>query len=259
MKQIIYQIDAFTDRVFGGNPAAVCPLEEWLDDDVLRKIAAENNLSETAFFVKRDGDIELRWFTPKMEVELCGHATLATAYVIFTYDDYDEPEIKFSTKSGILKVTQKDGHLSMNFPARPPESAEDNPKLIEGLGAKPMDVLKSRDYLVVYDDQQTIIDLKPDFSLLKALDCLGIIVTAPGKTCDFVSRFFAPGAGIDEDPVTGSSHCTLIPYWANQLDKPMLYAKQISARGGELFCEYQDERVEIAGDAVTYLIGEINI
>jgi PhzF family phenazine biosynthesis protein len=260
MKIPIYQVDAFTDRLFGGNPAAVCPLDSWPADELMQKIAAENNLSETAFFVKEKNGYGLRWFTPLMEVDLCGHATLATGHVIFHVLGYKDQEVKFSTKSGQLIVAREDDMLRLDFPANPARPVETPPRLVDGLGKEPERVLKSkRDFLVVYPHEEDILALKPNFDILKKLECLCVIVTAAGKSCDFVSRCFAPIAGINEDPVTGSAHTTLVPYWACKLDKASLHAMQLSNRRGELFCEYLGEWVQIKGRAVLYLKGEIDV
>jgi PhzF family phenazine biosynthesis protein len=259
MKIPLYQIDAFTSTLFHGNPAAVCPLEAWLQTEQMQAIAAENNLSETAFFVPRADHYELRWFTPKIEIDLAGHPTLATAYVIFQYLRPTLTKINFSTKSGMLTVTRDGSLLTMDFPARPGSPCAIPDDLVQGLGAAPQEVLLARDYLVVYDSEEFVRTLCPDFDRLSKLDCLGIIVTAPGKDADFISRFFAPKAGILEDPVTGSAHCTLVPYWSEKLHKKHLHALQVSERGGELFCENLGERVKIAGYAVTYLEGWIHL
>ncbi len=259
MKIPLYQIDAFTDGVFKGNPAAVCPLKEWLDKDTMLNIAAENNLSETAFFVSNGDSFELKWFTPKIEIDLCGHATLATAYVIFNYLKPDLNVVKFMTNSGELIVNRNENFLIMNLPSSKPEPAKTPPQLIDGLKATPIEVLRSRDYLAIFSSEDVIRSIKPDFGILKGLDCLGIIISAIGDNADFVSRFFAPGAGINEDPVTGSAHATLIPYWSNKLGKKALHAFQISERQGEIFCKDLGDRVEISGQAITYLIGEIEI
>jgi PhzF family phenazine biosynthesis protein len=259
MKIPLYQIDAFTERLFGGNPAAVCPLPEWPDDMLMQSIAAENNLSETAFFVPEEDGFRLRWFTPKMEVDLCGHATLASAYVIFTYLGFDGDAIRFETQSGTLTVRRQGDLLSMDFPAWMPEATETSQALVEGLGMRPVQALKSRDYLAVFESEREIADIQPNFDALAELDCLGIIITAPGERVDFVSRFFAPRAGIPEDPVTGSAHSTLTPYWAKRLGKDSLHALQLSQRGGELWCEQHGERVSIAGKAVPYAIGAIQL
>ncbi len=255
----IYQIDAFASEPFKGNSAAVCPLEEWLSDDVMQNIAMENNLAETAFFVKNGESYDLRWFTPVMEVDLCGHATLASAFVIYEYLTPDTQRVRFRTKSGLLEVKKEKDLLAMFFPVRPPESCTPEENLFKAFNRQPDTVLKSRDYFLVYHSEETIRSLDPDMELLSTLDCLGTIVTAPGDASDFVSRFFAPGAGIPEDPVTGSAHCTLIPYWAEVLGKKMLHAFQVSKRGGELFCEDMGDRVKISGKAVTFLTGTITI
>ncbi|WP_420440347.1 PhzF family phenazine biosynthesis protein [Candidatus Palauibacter sp.] len=263
MKIPLYQLDAFSDRPFEGNPAAVCPLETWLDDDVMQQIAAENNLSETAFFVRagEEGGFGLRWFTPVSEVDLCGHATLASAWVILQRLAPDRESVRFATRSGELIVERGEGDfLVMDFPARPAMSRDAPRALVEGLGAEPADVLASdRDYLVLLDAEDDVRRLKPDFTRLRGLDRLGIIVSAPGVSADFVSRFFAPSVGVPEDPVTGSAHCTLAPYWAERLGRgeAPLEARQISARGGTLVCRHLGDRVTIAGRAALYLTGEI--
>lgn len=259
MKLPYYELSAFTENPFGGNPAGVCPLEKWLPDSTLRKIAANNNLAETAFTVARGDDFELRWFTPAVEVDLCGHATLAVARVFFSERDFATDAIRFHSKSGVLTVTRAGDILALNFPSRPATACNVPAELIRGLGAKPKEVLKARDYLAVFESEGDVRALKPDFAELAKLDCLGIIASAPGEDCDFVSRFFAPAAGINEDPATGSSHCTLIPYWAKRLGKTKLLGRQISARGGEFFCQLAGERVHIGGKAVIYLRGEIKI
>lgn len=255
----IFQVDAFTDKLFGGNPAAVCPLNEWLPAPTLQKIAAENNLAETAFFIPKGNDFELRWFTPESEVDLCGHATLASAHVIFTQLNYESSIIHFHTlKAGTLTVSKDNDLYTLNFPSRPPKACEAPEGLIEALGGiKPLEILRSRDYVIVYENEDIIKSLKPDFAKLKQIESLGFVVTALGLNSDFVSRFFAPAVGIDEDPVTGSAHCNLIPYWAFRLGKDKLHACQISARKGELWCELKGDRVLMSGKAVTYLKGEI--
>jgi len=255
----LYQIDAFTNHVFGGNPAAVCPLNEWIDDGLMQRIAEENNLSETAFFVKRGTQYDIRWFTPKIEIELAGHPTLAAAYVIFNYCNHSTGKISFSSKSGELTVTQDGDLIRMNFPAMEPVKAGENDLLNRALGKQPAELYKTRDYLAVYNTQDEILSIDPDFGLLKQLDCLGVIVSAPGDGADFVSRCFAPAVGINEDPVTGSAHSTLIPFWAQRLKKDTLHAYQLSTRGGELFCRNLGDRVEISGRAVPYLKGTISI
>jgi PhzF family phenazine biosynthesis protein len=254
-----YQVDAFASRVFTGNPAGVCLLSDWLPDDVLQAIAAENNLAETAFVVQRAGRYDLRWCTPTMEVDLCGHATLAPAHVIFEHLGYRGDVIRFDTRSGELTVTREGDLFILDFPSRPATPCEPPPQLALGLGSAPQFTAKARDYLAVFATEQEIADLKPDMAALAQLDSLGIIATAPGTNCDFVSRFFAPQAGIPEDPVTGSAHSTLIPYWSQRLKKPKLRARQISARGGELFCEDRGQRVGIGGRAVTYSTGFIRL
>jgi PhzF family phenazine biosynthesis protein len=252
----IYHVDAFTSKLFGGNPAAVCPLDKWLPDDVMQRLAAENNLSETAFFVKESEGFHLRWFTPEYEIDLCGHATLATAYVIFNQLNHNSDEIKFSSKSGILEVSRKGNLIELNFPSRMPEPCHAPDALLKGINLPPLKVLKSRDYFLVYEDESLIPQIIPDFNYLNQLDVVGVIVTAPSKEVDFVSRFFVPNSVIGEDPVTGSAHCNLIPYWAKELNKTTLTAKQLSAREGQLFCENKGERVTMAGEAVLYSKGE---
>jgi PhzF family phenazine biosynthesis protein len=255
----IYQADAFTDKLFGGNPAAICPLTEWLPDDTMQQIAKENNLAETAFFVKNDNGYLLRWFTPEYEIDLCGHATLASAHILFTELAYKGDTIHFDTiKAGTLIVKRYGDKYTMDFPCRQPIPIETPNGLVEALGGpEPTAILRSRDYFVVYDTEEEITDLSPDMFALSKMDTVGIIVTAPGKNSDFVSRFFAPGAGIPEDPVTGSAHCNLIPYWAKIFGKDKLHAYQLSARKGELWCELKGDRVLMSGKAVTYLRGEI--
>lgn len=259
MKIPFYQVDAFSRKIFGGNPAAICILQSWPDDNTLQSIAAENNLSETAFLVQSSkGKYALRWFTPTVEIDLCGHATLASAFVIFSFIDNSLSSVDFQTASGLLSVTKSGELLSMDFPARKPEPTEKSPIISQAFGAEPLDVLKSRDLLVVFKDESTVRDMNPDFDKLKQIrDVFAVIVTAPGEKSDFVSRFFAPNAGIPEDPVTGSAHCTLIPYWAERLNKNQLHAFQLSKRGGELFCENAGDRVRILGNAVLYAEGNL--
>jgi predicted PhzF superfamily epimerase YddE/YHI9 len=254
MKIPIYQVDAFADAVFQGNPAAVCPLETWPEESLMQSIAAENNLSETAFLVPRDEHYELRWFTPKSEVDLCGHATLAAAFVVFHFLDIHLSQVDFKTPGDWVTVRRDGSLLPMDF--TPCEVPDD---LVRGLGAAPVEVLKSRDYLAVFPSEEAVRSLTPDLTLLERLDALGVIVTAPGKSADFVSRFFAPREGIPEDPVTGSAHCTLIPYWAAKLGKKDFRALQVSERGGVLTCEDLGERVRIAGEAVMYMEGIIAV
>lgn len=260
MNLTIYQVDAFTSEVFRGNPAAIIPLESWLETELMQKIAVENNLSETAFFVKKDDVYEIRWFTPTYEIDLCGHATLASAFVIFEILKLETEIVNFhSHKSGILTVEKKEDLLVLDFPSRPVSSAEIPEVLIEAIGKMPKEVLKARDYFLVYETEQEVLEIKPNFSKLLEIDAHGFIVTAKGENSDFVSRFFAPEVGVFEDPVTGSAHCNLIPFWAERLGKTELFAKQISARGGELFCELVGDRVKIGGNAVLYLKGEIYV
>ncbi|HVZ25251.1 MAG TPA: PhzF family phenazine biosynthesis protein [Sediminibacterium sp.] len=253
----IYIVDAFTHRLFGGNPAAVCPLEKWLPDDIMQKLANENNLSETAFFVQRpDGSFDLRWFTPELEIDLAGHPTLATAHIIFSEMGYQAETIRFHTRSGELQVRQNEGLLQMNFPARMPVACEAPEALLKGFNLPPAEILRSRDYFLVYHTQQEVEQAVADFNWLNQVETLGIIITAPGIESDFVSRFFVPNSVIGEDPVTGSAHATLIPYWASQLQKNQLKALQISRRKGELWCGLENDRVTIAGNAVLYMKGQ---
>lgn len=258
----IYQVDAFTNELFRGNPAAIIPLKNWLTDIEMQKIAAENNLAETAFFVAKEDDFELRWFTPELEIDLCGHATLATAHVIYTELGYGKSMINFHTlKAGTLMVSKQNNLYTLDFPSRPAVASQLPEGLLAAIGhnKNPSEVLKSRDIMLVYETESDILALQPDFSALAKLDLLGVIVTAKGKNSDFVSRFFAPSAGVNEDPVTGSAHCNLIPYWANKLGKNTLHAFQISKRRGELWCELKQDRVLMSGEAITYLKGVIYI
>ena len=267
MKLLLYQIDAFSSSVFSGNPAAVVPLEAWLPDATLQAIALENNLSETAFFVPAgsdsEADFDLRWFTPALEVDLCGHATLASAHVLVEHLGFDRSTIVFSTQSGLLTASRRDGLLVLDFPAWPGEPVPVTDEIAEALGSRPVEAHRARDLMTVYTSEADVRGLSPDFPRVRELDALGVMATAPGQSddADFVCRFFAPRAGIDEDPVTGSAYCTLIPYWVERLGKSDLHARQISARGGELFCRHEPgtDRVEIAGAAVTYLEGTIDI
>ena len=262
MKQKLYQIDAFTDTVFGGNPAAVCILHKWLSDELMQKIAAENNLAETAFAVANKDYYELRWFTPELEVDLCGHATLATAFTLFQYYGYTKTTIRFvSPRSGELLVDKNsDGSMTLDFPTDNLIPIENQENITKAIGKHPIKTFKGKtDVMLIYETQETIENITPNFHLLDQLDCRGVIVTAPGTEVDFVSRFFAPQCGIPEDPVTGSAHTTLAPYWSAQLGKTQLTAKQLSQRGGHLNCEYLGERVKISGKAVCYLIGELTI
>lgn len=259
MKLQMFQVDAFTSRPFAGNPAAIVPLDDWLPDEVMQAIAMENNLAETAFFKKGENGYDLRWFTPTVEMDLCGHATLATGYLIFEVLGTEEKVLSFQTRSGELTVEKEGDRFVLNFPSRPGEAAEPPAGLIDAIGREPTEVLKARDYMLVYPTEADIVAVKPDIKALKDIDAHAVIVTAKGDSSDFVSRFFAPAVGVDEDPATGSAHCTLIPYWAEKLGKKELYARQLSARGGELYCELIGDRVRIGGNAVLYLKGEIYV
>lgn len=253
-----FQVDAFAAQVFEGNPAAICPLESWLDDGILQAIAEENNLSETAFFVPIEGvGFELRWFTPVTEVDLCGHATLAAAHVLFEEMGYQSEQITFKTRSGELLVKKEGEQLRMDFPARPPRQCHVPTPLLEGLGIIPLEVLVADDYIAVFDSEDIVRSINPNFAALSQLDLRGVIVTAPGRDVDFVSRFFAPKFGISEDPVTGSAHCELAPYWAERLGTSLLHARQLSKRGGTLSCEVAGDRVLLIGRATTFMTGEI--
>ncbi len=257
MKLRQFQVDAFASRRFEGNPAAVCPLKEWLSDDLMQSIAAENNLSETAFFVPAQSGFHLRWFTPLAEVDFCGHATLASGHVLFDALDYEKQSVVFETRSGEMTVERSGKLYVMNFPAQPPKPCSPPKALIEALGAKPTEVLAADDYLAVFESQAVVQSLAPDFARLGDLDLRGVIATAPGDDHDFVSRFFGPKLGIDEDPVTGSAHCELTPYWSKRLSKKQLRARQISRRGGDVLCEIAGDRVRLKGSAVTFMVGEI--
>lgn len=262
MEIAIYQVDAFTSQVFGGNPAAICFLDAWLDAEIMQKIATENNLSETAFLVKDGEDYQIRWFTPEVEIDLCGHATLASAYILFSRLEPSRERVSFKTMSGVLTVQRTGSTLTMDFPTRRPVRVTDYKMdiLIQALGVEPKEIWKSRDLMLVYDREEQVREMAPDFNLLGRIkDVFGVIVTAPGNSADFVSRYFSPGSGIPEDPVTGSSHCNLIPYWAEKLGKEKFHAMQLSKRGGELFCEQVGERVRISGYAALYMVGTINI
>jgi len=256
----IYQVDAFTLGPFSGNPAAVCPLDGWLDDEVMQSIAAENNLAETAFIVAREEGYDLRWFTPTVEVDLCGHATLAAGYVVLNHLRSDLDAVMFETISGELVVSRDGDRLSMDFPARAPTPASVSEALSDALGKAPIEVHMSRDVLAVYDSEESVRNLSPDQAKLLALEeGFGVIVTARGKSVDFVSRFFVPKGGIYEDPVTGSAHCTLVPFWAERLGWSELIAHQVSARGGELRCELRGDRVIMSGHCVLFLTGSIHL
>jgi PhzF family phenazine biosynthesis protein len=258
MKLTIYQVDAFADNTFGGNPAAVVPLENWLPDETMQNIAMENNLSETAFFIPSKNGFHLRWFTPVSEVNLCGHATLATSHVLFNHLDYYKPEIIFQSKSGTLKVSKKGNLIELDFPSSEIEEISMKEYAGKLFGILPQECYKGReDHMYIFRTEEEIKNLRPDIQLMKTVETRGIIVTAPSAEYDFVSRFFAPAQGIDEDPVTGSAHTMLVPYWAKITGKKELVAKQISRRGGILYCKDAGERVKIAGKAVTFLMGDI--
>jgi predicted PhzF superfamily epimerase YddE/YHI9 len=261
MRLPIYQVDAFTDSLFGGNPAAVCPLDAWLPDATMQAIAAENNLSETAFFIRQGGDYALRWFTPTVEVDLCGHATLASGHVVFSFIEPERDSVNFhAAKAGTLKVDRHGDMLVMDFPAWPPAACAAPSGLLAALGGTPREVLCAHDHLIVYGNAAEIAALAPDLAALAKVDCWAAIVTAPGENgVDFVSRFFAPAQGVPEDPVTGRAHCTLVPYWAKRLNKTELEARQISRRGGALRCTLNGDRVSIGGRAVVYLEGRIEV
>jgi len=254
-----FVVHAFTDTVFGGNPAGVCPLESWLDERLMQRIAAENRLSETAFFVAGEDGYDLRWFTPAAEVDLCGHATLASAFVLFEELGLEGEGIRFSSRSGPLTVWRAGQALGMDFPSRPASPIAPPEALLAGLGRTPSETLQSRDLLAVFASEHEVRSIDPDLDALASLDCTGVIVTAPGDDVDFVSRFFAPRVGVSEDPVTGSAHCTLTPYWADRLGRSRLAARQVSARGGELACRLAGDRVHVAGHAVLYTKGLLNV
>ncbi len=261
MQLPIFQVDAFTDKTFGGNPAAVCPLEHWLPDYVMQKIAIENSVAETAFFIPLNDGFEIRWFTPEIEMDLCGHATLATAHVIARHLDPQLSSLKFHSRSGVLTVTVENELLTMDFPSRRPEPSDVPQIVLDAIQAKPVEILKSRDYVLVFKTEEIIRSMKPNQGILNQinLDPGGIVVTAKGDEVDFVSRFFTPQASIFEDPVTGSAHCSLIPYWSQKLEKKSMYALQLSSRVGKLHCKDLGERVLISGKAVTYLEGRVTI
>ncbi len=258
MKIPFFEVAAFTKTLFAGNPAAVCLLEnEWLPNETMQRIASENNLAETAFLIEREGFFDLRWMTPAIEVDLCGHATLASAHVLFTHRARREPELRFQSRSGELRVARACDRLVLDFPAQPLEKSGALEEVATALRAKPVALLKGRDYLAVFASEEEVAALQPDFVKVAKLDAQGVIATAPGGDCDFVSRYFVPSAGILEDPVTGSTHCALTPYWSQRLGKRELRARQISARGGELFCEDRGDRVGIGGYAITYVEGQL--
>ncbi len=260
MKIKIYQIDAFADKVFSGNPAAVCPLDNWLPDETLQNIAMENNLAETAFYVNEKEGLRIRWFTPTVEVDLCGHATLATAFVLFHHENYSEHKIVFNSRSGPLTVTKSSDVLTLNFPVDTLTEVPSLPELEQGLGAKPLKTFKGKtDYMLVFEREDQIKNMSPDFKLIGTVEARGIIVTAKGNNVDFVSRFFGPQSGMDEDPVTGSAHTSLSPYWATVLNKTEFTALQLSKRQGKLKCKLLGDRVEISGTARSFLEGTISI
>lgn len=261
MRLPIFQVDAFTSTIFGGNPAAVCELTHWLPDDVMQKIAEENCVAETAFFLAVDDGFEIRWFTPELEIDLCGHATLATAHVIARHLQPSLNLVNFHSRSGFLTVTVEKELLTLNFPSRKPNPSSLPQIIFDTIQVQPVEVLKSRDYVLVFEDEETVRSIKPNLTLLNQIDLGmgGIVVTAKGDDVDFVSRFFTPQASISEDPVTGSAHCSLIPYWSEKLIKESMVALQLSPRGGKLFCKNFDDRVLISGEAVTYLEGYITI
>jgi PhzF family phenazine biosynthesis protein len=253
-----FEVVAFTDRLFTGNPAGVCLLKDWLPDAQMQAIAAENNLAETAFLIERAEHFDLRWMTPTVEVELCGHATLASAHVIFRHWNYAGDAVRLQTRSGELQVERKGERLVLDFPSRPAREAGAPNELIDGLGASPLEVWRERDFFAVFRGEEEVAALRPDFARLAQVETQAVVATAPGRDCDFVSRCFGPRVGIPEDSVTGSTHCTLIPFWSERLGKRELFARQISARGGELFCEDRGDRVGIGGNAVTYSEGKIH-
>jgi len=259
MKLALYQVDAFAETVFKGNPAAACPLEAWLDNDCLQAIAAENNLSETAFFIPTTDGYHIRWFTPTTEVALCGHATLAAAYVLFEILNYTKSTIHFQSQSGLLTVTRKDNLLTLDFPAQPPTVCTPPDILLAAFKTKPVLCLKAADYIFVFESEQDVIDARPNLAYLAENDLRGVIITAASTKYDFVCRCFAPNYGIDEDPVTGSAYTQLVPYWSKKLNKHNLFAKQVSARGGEVWLEQKTNRILISGKAVLYMQAEITI
>lgn len=259
IKLRMFQVDAFAARVFEGNPAAVCPLDAWLDDALLQAIAAENNLSETAFFVAAGDAFELRWFTPVAEVDLCGHATLASAHVLYRHLGYSGTAARFLTRSGELVVTRTPAGLAMDFPGSPPQVVEAPAELLAGLGAPPREVLAAFDYVAVYASEEEVRRLAPDFSRLQRIGLRGVVATAPGDSVDFVSRCFFPKLGVSEDPVTGSAHCELAPYWSARLGRSRLQARQLSTRGGAVECTVDGDRVLLAGTAADFMIAEITV
>lgn len=254
----LYQVDAFTDVPFGGNPAAICPLNSWISDGLMQKIANENNLSETAFFVPKNNTYELRWFTPKVEVDLCGHATLGAAYVIFKHINSSTNEITFKSRSGTLIVSRKDEYLTLDFPAIAYTECNSN-HLRKIFHSESIEAYKGVDYMVVLKNEEEVKSFSPDFNLIEQLDSRGLIITAQGNKAEFVSRWFGPQVGVPEDPVTGSAHCMLAPYWANRLNKSKLYAEQLSTRLGKIYCETKGDRVLLSGQVMPFLNGQIEI
>ncbi|MBK7404514.1 MAG: PhzF family phenazine biosynthesis protein [Phycisphaerales bacterium] len=258
----IFHVDAFTNRLFSGNPACVVPLQEWISEHAMQAIAAENNVSETAFFapeIDTEGEFRIRWFTPTCEVDLCGHATLATAHVLIHHLKHHADQIRFESASGVLRVNREGDRLVLDFPSRPGEPAEITDELVRALGIRPSEAYRARDVMCVYQSKKDILALQPDMDRLARVAPFGLIATAPAVGHDFVCRFFAPAKGVDEDPVTGSAHCTLIPYWANRLKKHTLVSHQISKRAGELFCRLDGDRVHIGGACVTYSEGSLAV
>src|SRR3954453_10575545 len=260
MKLPYFEVAAFTQRAFGGNPAGVCLLEKRLPDTLLQSIAAENNLAETAFVVPRDGGYELCWFTPVAEIDLCGHATLGSGHVLVRHRGVQDTVMRFQTRhAGELRVEREGDRLVLDFPVRPVTRSAITDEVVDALGAKPQELYQARDYMAVFSSADEVRGLRPDMTRLTQLPLEGVLVTAPGDDCDFVSRFFVPKQGIPEDHVTGSTHCNLIPFWAERQGKTKMFARQVSQRGGELYCEVRGDRVRIGGDTVTYLTGEINV
>ena len=259
MKIRQYQVDAFSEKIFGGNPAAVVPLQSWLPDSLLHAIAEENNLSETAFLVPAGSQYELRWFTPLAEVDLCGHATLATAHVLFNHEGVSSQSVSFSTRSGELVVKRLGSGFEMNFPSREPSPCELPTELLKALGEQPIETLAADDYIVVYENEETVRRITPDMALLCQIGLRGVVITAPGREFDFVSRFFAPKVGVPEDPVTGSAHCSLAPYWGKRLNRTCMRAMQCSRRGGEVGCELVSNRVLLSGHAKTFMEAVITV
>jgi len=258
MEQKIYQVDAFAEQIFSGNPAAVCPLDHWLPDPVMQNIARENNLAETAFYAREKDNFRIRWFTPAVEVDLCGHATLATAHVLFNHEKFAGHQITFQSRSGPLTVTKSGDSLTLNFPSDTLAPVNNMLEFEEAFGIKPLEALKGKtDYMLVFESEDQIKRIQPDMRLVSTLKARGVIVTSKGDQVDFVSRFFAPQSGIDEDSVTGSAHTSLTPYWSKKLNKTELSARQLSSRGGKLHCKLAGDRVEISGQARTYLVGSI--